>query len=86
MTSEEPAFKKRLLDTGQDIPQDKKAKNLHHCIETTVNILHSKIEECYPLQCLCSISGEDLQTYIQLNQTTLHQKEKKKVLIEICCM
>jgi len=67
MSLEGPACKKRLLDTGQAVNNE----NLQECLEETLERLHLKIEDSYPNKCLCGVSGEDLQTYIQLSQTQL---------------
>jgi len=71
MSSDEPACKKRLLDTGQIVIDEPKSENLQGCLQTSIDRLHLKIEDCYPQKCLCGVSGEDLETYIQLNQTNL---------------
>lgn len=71
MSLDEPACKKRLLDTGQSNLKTSESENLQECLEETVNGLHLKIESCYPLKCLCGVQGEDLQTYIQLSQAKL---------------
>jgi len=67
MSLDGPACKKRLLDTGQAVLNE----NLQECLEETLDRLHLKIEDSYPKKCLCGVSGEDLQTYIQLSQTQL---------------
>jgi len=66
MSTDEPACKKRLIEIV-----DQKSENLQECLQTSLDRLHHKIEDCYPLKCLCGVSGEDLETYIQLNQTKL---------------
>jgi len=71
MSQDEPACKKRLLDTGQSMINVPNSENLQECLEDTINRLYLKIEECYPKKCLCGVPGEDLQTYIQLSQTKL---------------
>eukprot|EP00090_Calanus_glacialis_P009426 TRINITY_DN17793_c0_g1_i2.p1 TRINITY_DN17793_c0_g1~~TRINITY_DN17793_c0_g1_i2.p1 ORF type:complete len:625 (-),score=156.27 TRINITY_DN17793_c0_g1_i2:113-1987(-) len=71
MSSDEPACKKRLLDSGQAVINEPVSENLQQCLEASINRLHLKIEDSYPLKCLCGVPGEDLQTYIQLNQTKL---------------
>lgn len=71
MSSDEPACKKRLLDSGQAVINEPVSENLQQCLEESINRLHLKIEDSYPLKCLCGVPGEDLQTYIQLNQTKL---------------
>lgn len=71
MSSDEPACKKRLLDSGQAVINEPVTENLQQCLEASINRLHLKIEDSYPLKCLCGVPGEDLQTYIQLNQTKL---------------
>lgn len=71
MSRDEPACKKRVLDTGQIAFNEPQSENLQECLEETLNRLHQIIEDCYPNRCLCGVSGEDLQTYIQLSQTQL---------------
>eukprot|EP00092_Neocalanus_flemingeri_P003372 GFUD01003612.1.p1 GENE.GFUD01003612.1~~GFUD01003612.1.p1 ORF type:complete len:667 (+),score=155.84 GFUD01003612.1:269-2269(+) len=71
MSTYEPACKKRLLDTGQLVINKPESENLQECLQSSINRLHLKIEDCYPQKCLCGVSVEDLETYIQLNQTKL---------------
>jgi len=78
MSSDEPACKKRLLDTAQTVILEPVSENLQECLEASINRLHLKIEDSYPLKCLCGVPGEDLQTYIQLNQTKLPQNIEKQ--------
>ena len=69
---EEPVCKKRFLDTDRNDNINKDdSESLQQCVETVIKTLHSEIEESYSLKCLCGISGEKIQNYIQLNQTKL---------------
>ena len=77
MACEEPPAKKRLLDTGQgdctlgSPPEEESDNHLESSLLNSVGQIHEKLEECFSQNCLCGVPHEDIETYIQLNQTRL---------------
>ena len=85
MACEEPPPKKRLLDTGQgdctlgssedctlgSPPEEERDNLIESSLLISVSQIHEKLEECFSQNCLCGVLHEDIETYIQLNQTRL---------------
>jgi hypothetical protein len=67
MALEGPPAKKRLLAAGQGAEEG----DVETALLLSVSRTHGLLEAAYSAGCLCGLDREDLQTYIQLNQSRL---------------
>ena len=66
MSAGEPAVKRQLLDTGQ---ADRSGAS------RTDSEVQARLEDCYPVKCLCSVPEEELERYLSRGWTGIKQNQ-----------